>query len=282
MFKEKFIESCLSDLSFNEIKIDQLGFKCSDTSLLMSFPRSGNGWVRSVISILYALKLDSFIAKDELKEIFFSSLEDEINVNTAALCFGNKGRLPVDSYVPDIYLYEKVRANLASCQSGDLMDVKPKNIFKTHHLSNSESSFRSLGVILRKTDECVLSAALLLVPGLLEKSESDVSEIARYFVSAYKRYIEGYLKLISRRHIYLIKLDDPARGLRNWLAYVYPNIQGCEVSLVEEIQEVINVFPLRSGYDKRIHERVELNRFDEYAELLALYEQLCRRTDSDV
>lgn len=270
----EFLESCISDLRRNELLAENEGLDPSELTFMLSFPRSGNGWVRGILTMFFAAWNGKIVRREDLANIRIRSIKDQVGINTAALFLAKTKPLPIDMYVPDLYLYGKVR-NALSCKR-DEFNIPPRiePIVKSHHLLAETSKFKSLLVILRHPENCVPSSALLLEDDLLDRSVPDIEKALDEYYCYYIRFLEQCMKLSESREVYFVDLEHPIAGLANWLANNYLSDAASYREVSALLEDAIACAPLKSGYDRGIESRVQVTARPLYDKALSLFSDL--------
>jgi hypothetical protein len=266
----KFIESCITDKTFNRNKMIDLSIESNCASMLLSFPRSANGWVRVVLSTFLSIVQDDLFDVEELSSLHSYPLDNSSGLKTAMLGIPGGKSIAIDNYIPDIYQYRKLK-DLLSKNNDLTVDTPTKNIFKTHHLDFSNNEFSSYGIIIRSPDECVLSASLLLENDLMNHSDSEIRTSVEYYLDCYIKYFESYLNMSNSDNIYFISNTSPEIGLSKWISHKLYDGDMEEFEIKELLIKIMQVFPLKSGFDKKISSRININELPNYGRAQELY-----------
>lgn len=253
-----FLESCIKDTKYNERIISDFSFEKDNSNMLLSFPRSGNGWIRVILATFFAIHDDEYFSCEELQNLVTYPLVNASGLKTSVL--GCEGRLgvPIDSYVPDIYQYKKTLAELNSERNQTVRKVSPKKIFKTHHLDGGMVTLNSYGIILREPKTCVLSAALLLESDLLHRPINKINSAVEYYLNSYIKYLKNYIELHRKGKAYFIFQDNPEKDIAIWLSQTIYKEKSSPESLEDLLKEIIKHFPLKSGFNKEIFNLVDV------------------------
>lgn len=260
-----FIEACIKKRLFNQNSIKELKQECSNTNILLSFPRSGNGWVRVILATYFSIYEDSYFKEDQLQKLETFPLQNEQGLKTAVLSVKNEISIPIDLYVPDIYQYKKTLSASQETKDLNILSVKPKNIFKSHHLGGDDDLIKSYGIILREPGTCALSASLLLESNLLSKDIGEINNSVQYYLDSYIKYLKGYIELYQSKKASFIFHDLPSEGIANWLYSSFYDSNGDRDLIEARLKSIISHFPLKSGFNKEIAQIIstkELNDFD--------------------
>lgn len=268
--KNNFIESCINELSFNSSKLASFDLDFSDVDLLLSYPRSGNGWIRYIIALYYVKYVDGLVEIE--KESFNTiNLKDLTGVSTIGLSVEDGNFLPLDLYLPDIYQYLNVRDSLSADVDNILKTKMPHSIFKTHHLMSCPDSFNSCAAIVRNPYYCAPSAALLLEGDLSKKGKEEVEAVVEYYFGVLVLFFESYLKMKDANNFFLLNLDDPSCGLGEWLG----SLTNTPSEVVEErVLDIVSLYPHKSGFDKQVYDLLDVEKLPSYDKSICLYNKL--------
>jgi hypothetical protein len=266
-----FLESCIDDLNFNENKVKYLNFDVYNTNMLLSFPRSGNGWVRVILSTLFAIDRDAYFNINDLDSLTTLPLINDEGVKTSILGYRNEIGIPIDTYVPDIYQYEKTVSQLKKSTDGSFLNVSPKNVFKTHHLDSEVTNLQSYGIIIREPKTCVLSAALLLEENLLQRPQDQINFCVEYYLDAYIKYLEKYLEINKKGKAYFIFQSEPEIGLSKWVNNEIYKKSGDRLVVEQLIKRIVAHFPLKTTFNKDILDVVKIEEFNQFDKAEHLY-----------
>ena len=270
----RFIEQCITDVNFNFQALAKAGLDSEDISMLLSFPRSGNGWIRLIIAAYKAVYVECYYESKETNEIDSTSLEPLINLPSASISVRNDRHLALDMYIPDIYLFETVRERLLKEMdiSNNFISIrKSPEIFKSHHLVNNTNMFKSVACIVRDPRESIISAALLLEQNLLADSTSVIISKLEEYSNFYIKFLTKYIQLTSDSNFHVIDLSVPEKGLSKWLSKLFNDD---ELIVRERLLNLIKCMPHKSSFNKEVFNKVTIDDINKMGEAVELYEKV--------
>ncbi|QLE86082.1 hypothetical protein FLM48_14015 [Shewanella sp. Scap07] len=271
-YLNSFIEQCLLDASGNSRMLAKGRIAEADANMLISFPRSGNGWVRIVLGVYHAIASDKHFSLAELSQFKTYSLFDKTGIKTSVFGLKEEKEIPLDFYIPDLYQYDRLKRKRQEFLTPSIVDVTTLPIYKTHHLCPFGASYQSIGIIVREPEASVLSASLLMEPDLLSMSDAEIHEIVSYYLSAYIKYLDNYQQLYHAGKVNLIFHDTVVDDLTAWITKMYPASDKRDVK--STLSAIVTKFPLRSGFNKEIKSRVDLTLFADYQKAVELFTTL--------
>ena len=214
---------------------------------LSSFPRSGNGWLRLVLTTTLLKYSGVDVQKLKIahkktdKGFKYSCLNsDSYNYN-------------VEEIFPDIYHFGLENYDILSDQSKSLNI--PVKLLKTHHIVNCQDSKTIF--LFRDPLPCLVSTALLFNENNLKSNPQEINNNIIYLASFYAKmlshYLEQYKKntqnciFISHKkisdnseHMEQQKIQQISRIMNFLTIKIEPNLIGI----------ILRQFPFKTTYDK--------------------------------
>jgi len=220
-----FLDS-MFDASFNERRAAK--YIDVQPSFLCSFPRSGNGWVRTLIAAAFLVENGYDIS------CLTKSYIEKGGVRYAALNY--KGHaIEVEGLVPDIYGLDK---HTDSIQRMISINKCTRQIIKTHHvlLNCSRSS-----LLIREPSMCIPSALLLLFPEVI-----DIDTYLLKVAKAYSSFFAWHLERIDfGDNIFILNhsklVSDPVEHFSRYYEHLEIEVSN------ETIKQCVKKFPFMSN-----------------------------------
>jgi len=245
----KFLESCLAKKRFNQRLLEAAGVDPSRVSLLVSFPRSANGWVRFVIALHRLVYIAEILKPEDLTRVSSRSMQDETGLATPGIML--EGRLIAiqDLLVPDIYLYDRV---LVKTKTSSHPDPSPPCLFKTHHLLEASAPFGKSALLLRDPSVTIYSAARLLFREILEDQGADKHALFVLLKKIYNNYLDGYEALLDAGRASSVNIDRLPESLSAWLVEADPEIRFSTAEVRDQLKFVVGRKPRHLRTEEKI------------------------------
>ena len=236
---------------------------------LISYPRSRNGWIRCLIAAYLISKLEKITAND-MNRLSITQLRE----GAAGISVDNQNVYPIDLLVPNIYFFnngsyaelEKIgsTSNCSAILSG--LQMLP---VKSHHAAHDFAAFSHLAFLVRKPEEAITSAGLLLGEDLNTQSAKDLLEYADSLSLAYQQFMEIIIAQLGSKPIIIIDTKNPYTGL-----LILFRLMGTDNVDLGLFSAVCSRFPVKSGYNKNspltepVHTFISERNLNQYYEML--------------
>ena len=248
-FSSPFIENLINLTHYKIWLENNAQFLLTPYLFLSSYPRSGNGWIRMVLAAMVL----------ETKGIDINSVKiirkmTETGVKYICFTLGDR-EYDLEDIFPDMYiLNSKVDLSYTPDNIKDLnLEIK---LIKTHHII--DCSVSKTIFLFREPLNCLTSAALLLNSEEINHDSQKINETMVYLAKFYSQMLEHYLQQKQKypENCFFLshqKISGKEASLE--LAKVIDFI-GLEVK-EDTIEKVLQKFPFRSGYNKKLAQSVD-------------------------
>lgn len=243
-FSSSFIEGITNLKHYQHWKAEHDQFILQPYSWLSSFPRSANGWVRVVLA---AILIGS--RGVDVRSLKITKKTTVNGVKYDCLTSGSKN-FDIEDLLPDMYLMTPADHYQQLSEDVKRLDL-PLKIIKTHHIIDCQSE--RVIFLFREPLPCLTSTSLLLNPEGIKEEPSSINQTILYFAKFYSDMLDHYLAQKAKNSSNCFFLSHEMLSQNN-AAVQYANVMKfldfpVEMDLIET---VLQVFPLRSGYDKDI------------------------------
>lgn len=212
---------------------------------LVSYPRSRNGWIRCLIAA-YLIARKEAISPKEVERLAMKRIKE----GAAGISVDDQHVYPIDLLVPDIYFfnngsYSDLAKSSSSSRCSDILSSLEQLPVKSHHAAHSFAAFQSLAFLVRKPDEAIVSAGLLLCNNINSLSTQQLRDYADSLSLGYQKFMELILATLGSKPIVVIDTGNPYTGLLRLFCLM--GIQDVDLGLFKAI---FSRFPVKSGYSK--------------------------------
>lgn len=183
-------------------------FYSKDIYFLMSFPRSGNGWIRYLIT--EALLISNGIDLQGSKR----STYKYNNINAHCIIVKSGESYGIEDYFPDYYAIDKEQFR---DKFSDASSSKPKKIYiKTHHLV-FRNDVKVVHLYRNPKDACISYFNLVNLENDKRPVDVNSEDFVDYFKQSIKLYLQVYCKILNFyldkenkafKNILLLKMED--------------------------------------------------------------------------
>lgn len=228
----------LVDVTFNEKKLKKIGYNDPSAKMLLSFPRSGNGWLRL---LLFALILESHKHDvTDLKQDYSKINKDGKKYSALIL---NDLTLSSEELIPNIYQARK---------ASDFKNSKYFiSLFKTHHICNYE--YHRCIYLFRDPLECLTSASLLLNGPILSDHPELINDCIIHFSKYYKEMLNANLEAYNtdKNLLLLLNLDLLSEDTTHLIKKLKRICNFLDLRVSDDsIEKIVRTFPFISTYNK--------------------------------
>lgn len=231
--------------------LKRVGVDPSSVALLISFPRSANGWVRFVLSLHHLVFVEQSLPCESLGKVVSRSLSDKTGLASPGIIHKNELLCAQDLLVPDIYMYAQVLKRTAD------WSLKPSRrpiMFKTHHLIDTNSRTSIAALLLRDPVATIYSAAHLLFPDVMNDSKADKMVPAKFLLEIYAAYLDQYEKLLNLRRAVAIDVDRLPETLAGWLVRSKSEMNFSDDQVRKQLETIVALKPRQATTEALLRE----------------------------